>query len=588
MQHRRNGLRDDRRRRALMDDRTSNTSRSREEGEDVSASSISRRTYSKTAIDERRVRIVDLIPIYPIKVALLYLLIASGAAGLLALHHFAKHLVRWADLSRVDSLGSMVQTASLMFTVAVILMVFRIRRHRLDDYRARYRCWLWIAPMLVFACFDSMLNLRGDIALGLESVTRIRLLGQTDGWWVVLWSLAFGAMALRILIETWESRMSMLFTLVSACAFYLAMSVDLNLIVVPEVVSRELATHACRLTGAAFLSIAIIQYARFVWLDAQGLMTKHARVESIVHEEVTEEAAPAKPKRTPSKRNTPRKTSRNATPAREVVKEEADDPNDLDEEESDAQPRKSWFGWGRRKATESEQGTEEEMPVSSSKPKVMREPDQEDTDVEDAPAKKSWFGWGKSSESEPSAEEETAATPTKPRIVKESELEESEAESRPKKSWLGWGREKSETESDEAATEVTQSADSRSTEPEEASPKRGWFSWGKSDSNEEPEESIEFTEAQEQDAENRKEMTPRITTRPKSSQQPRNRSNSESEQPRRTQAPTLTGKYSQQADSGNSAEDEEIVRLESKPDHLMSKAERRRLKKLKRRAGHAA
>ncbi|MHC2067516.1 ZIP family metal transporter [Bremerella sp. T1] len=554
MQFRRNGLRDERRRRALMDDRASDSGKQAVSSPSADPVCQSKRTYSKTAVDERRIRVVDVVPVYVLHVSLIYVAIIATVSLLLALHHYGANIVRWADLSRVDSLGTYLSAGSLFAGAMLAFLTYRIRRHRLDDYRGRYRCWLWFAGLLLFASLDCMLNFRTDVARGLEAITRVRLLGQTDGWWVVVWSVAYGAMALRALIEARESIGTILVGMLSAVLVFIGMALQLDLIMVPTSLPTELAFHAAQLTGTGLLLATLIQYTRYVWLDAQGLVSRRA---TVVSETETESEAAAK--------TTTRRTKR--TTKKASTKPENDEPS----EEEAVETKRGWFSFGRKKVADESTDAEVDSEKPAAKPSRTSKKAAEADGEEASPAKRSWFSFGKKKDGE--TEEEIAQPAAKAtRSVKTSAEEEVE-ETQPKRSWFSFGRKKADDDAAEAekpvakkpkiAAETTDEADL-----EEKQPRKSWFSWGKKSAEEAPPEDEAAAE------ESRTTMTPRVKTRPKPQPAASN------------QPPTITGKYSQESEfaSAESPEDEEILRLESKPEHELSKAERRRLKKLKRRA----
>ncbi|WDI43156.1 hypothetical protein [Bremerella sp. P1] len=512
MQFRRNGLRDERRRRALMDDRASDSGNQSTSNTADDTVCRSARTYSKTAVDERRIRIVDVVPVYLVHVTLIYSAIVLTVAVLLAMHHYGANIVRWADLTRVDSLGTYLSAGSLFVGAMLAFLTYRIRRHRLDDYRGRYRCWLWFAGLLLFASLDCMLNFRSDVARGLEAVTRVRLLGQTDGWWVVVWCVAYGSMTLRALIEVRESKGTIAVGLISAVLLFTGMALQMDLLLLPSSVPAGLALHAAQLLGVGLLLATLIQYSRFVWLDAQGLISRR----SISVEEETDEEA--KPRKT---------TRRTRTAAKKpAAKSNADETTDENEEE--AKPRRGWFSFGRKKTEE----TDEEADKPAKRPAKPAAKSTDEESEQDEKPMRGWFSFGQKNVEDDSADDQEVKSPAKPKIA--------------------------------ASTDQDDSAEEK--------PKRSWFSWGKKSSEDADQEDAASTD------EERTTMTPRVKTRPK--QQP-----SAQQRPAGNQAPTITGKYSQDDDdSANSSEDAEILRLESKPEHLLSKAERRRLKKLKRRA----
>lgn len=599
MQFRRNGLRDERRRRALMDDRASDSGNQSTSNAADDAVYRSARTYSKTAIDERRIRIVDVVPVYLVHVTLIYAAIVLTVAVLLAMHHYGANIVRWADLTRVDSLGTYLSAGSLLVGALLAFLTYRIRRHRLDDYRGCYRCWLWFAGLLLFASLDCMLNFRTDVARGLEALTRVRLLGQTDGWWIVVWCVAYGSMTLRAFIEVRESIGTIIVGLISTALLFTGMALQMDLLVLPSSVPSGIALHAAQLLGVGLLIATLVQYSRFVWLDAQGLISR--RIRRV--EEDSDEATPEKA------------TRRTRTASKKpVVKPAAAETANEDAEE--AKPRRGWFSFGKKRAEEADEETTK--PVKKPARPAAKSNDEEDASEEKP--RRGWFSFGKSKSQVP---DEDAAKPVKKLVkpaAKSTDAEES-ADEKPRRGWFSFGKSKSQEADEDAAKPVKKSAKpaAKSTDAEESSddkPRRGWFSFGKKNADEEPAKpaakapakpkvaasTVEDEETAEKpkrswfswgkkssdeadqdeaasDGEERTTMTPRVKTRPKPPPAP-------PERPPVTQTPTITGKYSQDDDddAANSDEDEEILRLEAKPDHLLSKAERRRLKKLKRRS----
>ncbi len=556
MQFRRNGLRDERRRRALMDDRASDSGNQSTSNAADDIICRSARTYSKTAVDERRIRIVDVVPLYLVHVTLIYSAIVVSVAVLLAMHHYGANIVRWADLTRVDSLGTYLSAGSLFVGALLAFLTYRIRRHRLDDYRGRYRCWLWFAGLLLFASLDCMLNFRADVARGLEAVTRVRLLGQTEGWWIVVWCVAYGSMTLRAMIEVRESLGTIAVGLISAALLFTGMALQMDLLLVPSYVPTGLALHAAQLLGVGLLTATLVQYSRFVWLDAQGLISRrqiHVEEESDVE---------AKPKKT---------TRRSRTAAKKPTAEPAAEEKTEDEQE-EAKPRRGLFSFGKKKL---EDDIEEETAKPAKKAaRPATKSNDKDESAEEKP-RRGWFSFGKKKSEE--ADEEAAQPVKKPiKPAAKSTDEDTTEEEKPRRGWFSFGKKRGEDDSVEkeagAPAKPNIAATTVEDEQAEEKPKRGWFSWGKK-SSEDADQEEAATDEQE-----RTTMTPRVKTRPKQ-QSPA------PERPAANQVPTITGKYSDEGDdSANSAEDEEILRLEAKPEHALSKAERRRLKKLKRRA----
>ena len=168
MEFRRGGHRDVRRRRALIDEpdtalATASRESSRPSGADASPSEPARR-YSDAALSPRQPRVIDLIPIRRWTNLVLAALLLSGAAGIEALYgHLALENTAFdvsqlpaIDLSERGSVATWFSSAMLAACALFGLLTYQLRRHRVDDYRGRYRMWCWVIPMFLLASVDQV------------------------------------------------------------------------------------------------------------------------------------------------------------------------------------------------------------------------------------------------------------------------------------------------------------------------------------------------------------------------------------------------------------------------------------------------
>ncbi|MDA0660422.1 MAG: hypothetical protein O3C60_16495 [Planctomycetota bacterium] len=65
----------------------------------------------------------------------------------------------WLDLHRVDSLATWMYTVTLWLCVGWAAFLYQLRRHRIDDYRGRYRLWVWLAVLWGLASFDVVVGM---------------------------------------------------------------------------------------------------------------------------------------------------------------------------------------------------------------------------------------------------------------------------------------------------------------------------------------------------------------------------------------------------------------------------------------------
>lgn len=554
MEFRRNHPRDERRRRAILDDRNSApkpTSSEVTTGEDPQRPSA--RNYSPDAQGERRIRVVDMIPQRMWKLSLAHLATLLLVAGLLALHFYFADRFRFADLSRAESLGTWFMSLAWLLCAGLALLIYRIRRHRINDYRGRYRCWLWIAPLFLLAAIDTTANVRTELATQLASATKYTLGGTEAGWWLGIWGLALAVIVTRMGFETRRSVGTLFFLTIAAGLFSAHVAVMLDWMTLPEEVPARLAQQGTLLLATWSLTTGLIQYSRFVWLDAQRLIKRKAprvaKAEQVETDKPTKSKAAAKPAK--------------SAPAKVEKKTTAGD--DSAAEESPA--KRGWFSWGGTKAKPETENAD-----------VAAKPTTKTTSAKPAPAK---------------------PEPMKPAATKsaaKSKEDATEAEAAPKRGLFGWlGKSKSAETEDADQAKAKPASTKLAAKPKEdvteeaPAPKRGLFGWlGKSKTVES--EDVDQAKAKPASAKTVAKPAAKVAMPPQNPlANPNLRAtevNNGSPKPPAS-APPATVRMQEEYDDDD-ASDEEIQRLLDKPDHLLSKAERRRLKKLKRRTARAA
>ncbi|MFI4874969.1 MAG: hypothetical protein ACIALR_06515 [Blastopirellula sp. JB062] len=551
MEFRRNAARDDRRRRAILDDRNvSGRDSDAQEGEDASGGKRARR-YSSQALLERRVRIVDLIPLTWTSVLAYYALGVVLISALAALHYYLADKASFADLTSVNSLGGWLAVISLWTSAQAALVIYRIRRHRLDDYRGRYHVWLWAVALLGFAGIDLLADFRTPIGAAIEQATGRQFADLEHGWALLVAAIFYGFAMMRILWEVRASRGTLAVAILSIASLATFVASKANLILWPEHIDAQLATCAIYLGGMWLLSMMLLQYARFVWMDAIGLIASRS-VETHAAVTTDQEA-----------QTTVKKTRRRPTIVKKQDQAEAEEP----------ESEKGWFSWSGNKST-AEPSAEDEKPAPvkrAAKPKVKPAAKSEETETADEP-KRGWFGFvgKKRPDSEltaPDSKVAAQAATTKAKADKETAEKPDEPA---KRGWFSWGR-KEKTEENiappkkqpakPAAKKPTAAPPKEEAEPEK---KRGWFGIGG-----------------KAKAEQKTPPEPKPAAAPLASNA---RRAVIKQQQAETAAPAETLKMEPLTLGGNgNSNDDEIAALEAKPEHMLTKAERRRLKKLKRR-----
>ena len=122
-------------------------------GGDAVAGGGTRETYTSQARRDEQPRLTDLVPTRYRVLAAWY---TAGAViiGLLEVlysrldwltQQVAPAVPRALDLADRGSFAAWFSSAWLSITALISVLVFSLRRHRVDDYRGRYRIWIWAA-----------------------------------------------------------------------------------------------------------------------------------------------------------------------------------------------------------------------------------------------------------------------------------------------------------------------------------------------------------------------------------------------------------------------------------------------------------
>jgi hypothetical protein len=236
--------------------------------------------YSQAVRRACQQRMVQLIPVR--SGSLWFVIGGFGAlwASLLVAHYFAH--IRSTTISQQWPISYLVHLRSThgiahwlgsqlwMLTAVASLMIFQLRKHKLDDYRAKYRLWAILAIAALVSSLD--VSSSGLFLLGksLDPWT-IREFGYS-GWTVVLATFAtlVGILGLRLCSELKVAPFSVVFWLVGLLSWAGSALVGTGLVISPwSQPVTDLVVGGAWLGGilAVFLSAGI--YLRHIYIEAQ-------------------------------------------------------------------------------------------------------------------------------------------------------------------------------------------------------------------------------------------------------------------------------------------------------------------------------
>jgi hypothetical protein len=285
MQFRRSGQRDERRRRVLMEEALAAS-----DGEAAAATprasrsaAAAGRRYSDAARPERQPRVTDLVPLRRWTLTVLLLALLSIPAALIGLDGEVggwSRTVGRANLAALDldargSLASWFGSLLLSAAAAGSVLIFLLRRHKVDDYRGRYRFWLWAAAVLVLGSIDATTGLRHVFSGLLARTTGWLAAGDGAAWSLILGAVLFGTLALRGAIEIRHSRGALAALLLAVTAYSAGAAAFAHWLPLPGPLAT-LAGHAALLLGHVLVLYCVLVFARHVLLDAQGKLPHRA------------------------------------------------------------------------------------------------------------------------------------------------------------------------------------------------------------------------------------------------------------------------------------------------------------------------
>ena len=288
MEFRRNES-NERRRRVLKDDATATT----DEAADAAAPRRSRaalgKRYSEAALEENQPRVTDFVAVRWWKLTLLLAGILILIVGVQSLHIHApgwsavvgdENLVAF-DPNQRGSLAAWFSSMLLGLAAVKGFLIFSIRRHKVDDYRGRYRLWLPVSALLILASIDAGTGLH-RAARGLLLYFATQYLPESSlarnhaEWQTALAGALFLAVAVRLAIEMRGSPTAVSWLTLAAVGYLTTGLVEFNVIKIETANVVAVVSSSARLIADWALLSSVVFYSRYIYLDSQGILAARA------------------------------------------------------------------------------------------------------------------------------------------------------------------------------------------------------------------------------------------------------------------------------------------------------------------------
>ena len=291
MQFRRSGQRAERRRRVLIDETVTAPMASQQATAGAGAESAAPdpaelRNYAEAALAIHQPRVTDLIPTRRWTLAVLLLTALTIISGLEALYgrlsgaRGLRGLSGWEALDPSQSASLAGWFSSVLLGAASLggVLIYSLRRHKIDDYRGRYRLWLWIAALLTLGSIDAVTGLhQAAIDLALQ-FAKWPVSASAAAFWDALYAVALGAVGIRLAIEMRQCRTATCTLAAAAASYLLAAGLGPERMPGNDPLLATMAVTTATMLGHLGLSFSIGLYARYVDLDAQGALPVRRRV----------------------------------------------------------------------------------------------------------------------------------------------------------------------------------------------------------------------------------------------------------------------------------------------------------------------
>lgn len=442
----------DRRRRVLYSthhaDQTASTAASRREIQRLREARRPTAAYGARVKRRLRGRWFSLVPVKRRSFAIVTGTLAAIAVVLCLLHYLAvawpamvyrPELARPFRLDQPDSFGRFYTTVVLAASAGASLMIYQLRRYRLDDFLGRYRLWRLVLVVMLLASINSLVSLLDWSGAILDATFGKRVALSGGDWIRIVVGLGCAVLGLRMIAEVRRCRTASL-TLLIACGLLLIPQAARWNVMAVDSVWRWTAVTSAPVLATTAIFIAMGAYLRSLYREVReiedhvsigerfGNLSLHfwSRNENDDEPAVEKDTA----KQTPPHK--PRPVAKTPEPESDTEAPSVD------------RPRRRWFGL---RAAKQDAVADDASPVDASEPARAKESVASE-DEESAEPKRGWFSRRRKATNKAATDEVEAQ--------EDAESETSFGEATPKKSGgiSGWfSRKKSADASDDDANE---------------------------------------------------------------------------------------------------------------------------------------
>ncbi|WP_442507278.1 hypothetical protein SH528x_006187 [Novipirellula sp. SH528] len=497
----------DRRRRVLYStqqaDLTSSTAASRRTAEQWREARRPTATYAARVHRRLRGRWFSLVPVKR-RTLVTVAAMLWGVALLLSAAHYASvawpsivdhpEIARPLRLDRPDSFGRWIMCVLLAGSTGASLLIYQVRRYRVDDYTGQYRLWRLVLIVMFVASINSLVSIVDWTGAVLDLAVGKRVALSGSDWFSIVIAIGGAVLALRLIAEVRRSRWSLVTMIIAWTLMAIPVAAKWNIFAVDSLGKWSLVTTA-PLLACTTLFISLGGYLRQLYRQVRNLDENDSLAERFQEwkgrylsrdrdADADEEGdAGAEPKvAAVSKPTAKNKQKSSAKLQRKNARDDADSGEDGDSDDQGAGKRR-W--WSLRRGNKNSSAATDETREDAAAAAAEEMAEDADPKTESEPRKKRrWLGLraAKAERTDMDEEDLEDASP-----ASESSDEEAANEDSPKKRGrfsFGLGRRnKPESQQDDETTDEANSADDQGADDQAAgendppAKKRGLGGW---------------------------------------------------------------------------------------------------------------
>jgi len=246
--------------------------------------------YGAGANIENHPQVTDLVPRKLRSIVLILGLgLSVGILAELAAHYSASltsivPAISAAEITDVFANQLAIWASATMLLVAACYtkLIYSLRRHRVDDFRGRYRIWRIAGWAAVALSLNTVVGVHSIVARVLGHFTGWSVLSGNAGWWLAAAAIVGGLLLLKLILDVAECRSAAFAYMLAMGCFVAAAASSAGWSPAWAASWPDTMARVSPLAGNLLLLVGSLLFARYVVLDVQGLIEHRSTADRLV------------------------------------------------------------------------------------------------------------------------------------------------------------------------------------------------------------------------------------------------------------------------------------------------------------------